>query len=76
MIPPDRFHREFAEEEDCYLPMDLIEGDQIYHNYIRPHWALDGETPADKAGITVKGSDKWLTIIQRASSNKPRHGAF
>lgn len=39
---------------------------QIYHNYVRPHMALDGQTPADKAGIAVKGSNKWLTIIQNA----------
>ena len=40
----------------------------IYHNYIRPHMALDGKTPADKAGIEVKGKDKWLTLIQNASA--------
>jgi hypothetical protein len=28
---------------------------------------LDGQTPADKAGIEVKGKDKWLTLIQNAS---------
>jgi hypothetical protein len=34
----------------------------------KPHIALDGKTPAEVAGITVKGKDKWLTIIQNASS--------
>jgi len=28
--------------------------------------ALDGATPADKAGIEVKGQDKWLTLVQNA----------
>jgi len=28
-------------------------------------------TPAEKAGITVKGEDKWLTLIQNASIAKP-----
>jgi hypothetical protein len=45
----------------------ILAGMQIFHNYIRPHMALDGATPADKAGIEVKGKDKWLTIIQNAS---------
>ena len=45
----------------------ILTGYQLFHNYIRPHMALDGQTPADKAGITVKGKDKWLTIIQNAS---------
>jgi hypothetical protein len=45
----------------------LIKGLQIYHNYIRPHEALDGRTPADECGIRVEGKDKWLTLIQNAS---------
>jgi hypothetical protein len=45
----------------------LIAGLQIYHNYVRPHMALDGKTPAEKAGIKVNGENKWLTIIQNAS---------
>jgi hypothetical protein len=40
---------------------------QIYHNFVRPHMALEGRTPADKAGIEVRGKNKWITIIQNAS---------
>jgi hypothetical protein len=43
---------------------------QIYHNYVRPHMALDGDTPADRAGIKVKGENKWLTLIQNAKRNQ------
>ncbi|MGP8124552.1 MAG: IS6 family transposase [Nitrososphaerales archaeon] len=49
----------------------ILKGLQIYHNFVRPHEALDGATPAEKAGITVKGEDKWLTLIQNASVAKP-----
>jgi hypothetical protein len=45
----------------------ILTGYQLFHNYIRPHMALDGATPAERAGIQVKGSDKWLTLIQNAS---------
>jgi transposase-like protein len=45
----------------------ILVGMQIFHNYIRPHMALEGKTPADKAGIEIKGKDKWLTLIQNAS---------
>ncbi len=45
----------------------ILKGYQIYHNFVRPHQALDGKTPADLAGIKVKGEDKWLTLIQNAS---------
>jgi transposase-like protein len=45
----------------------ILKGYQIYHNFVRPHESLKGKTPADLAGITVKGENKWLTIIQNAS---------
>jgi transposase-like protein len=45
----------------------LIGGYQIFHNYVRPHMALDGRTPADLAGIEVQGANKWVTLIQNAS---------
>jgi transposase-like protein len=45
----------------------IIPGYQIYHNYVRPHEALDGKTPADACGIEVQGRNKWLTLIQNAS---------
>ncbi len=45
----------------------ILKGYRIYHNFIRPHSALKGRTPADLAGIKVLGDDKWLTLIQNAS---------
>jgi len=48
----------------------ILTGYQLYHNYIRAHEALDGKTPAEKAGIEVKGTDKWMRIIQNASRRK------
>ena len=48
----------------------ILTGYQIFHNYIRPHMALDNRTPADVAGIEVRGKNKWLTLIQNASKAK------
>lgn len=45
----------------------LLKGYQLYHNYVRPHMALDGATPADKAGIKIEGDNKWITLIQNSS---------
>ena len=45
----------------------ILKDYQLFQNYIRPHMALDGRTPAEAAGIQVKGDNKWLTIIQNAS---------
>jgi len=44
----------------------IITGYQIYHNYVRPHEALNGRTPAEACGIQVKGENKWITLIQNA----------
>jgi transposase-like protein len=48
----------------------ILDGYQIYHNYVRPHEGLDGRTPADAAGIEVKGENKWVTLIQNAKRAK------
>jgi transposase-like protein len=45
----------------------ILEGYQIFHNYIRPHMALKGKTPAESAGIKVEGENKWMTLIQNAA---------
>ena len=42
---------------------------QIFHNYIRPHEVLNGKTPAEVAGISVEGEDKWRTLIQNAGKH-------
>jgi putative transposase len=48
----------------------ILKGYQLFHNYIRPHDSLKGDTPAERAGIKVQGEDKWATLIQNASKGK------
>jgi hypothetical protein len=67
----ERFNGELRDREKIVRGVKkpdspLLTGLQIYHNYIRPHMALKGETPSEKAGIKVEGQDKWLTLIQNA----------
>jgi len=45
----------------------ILEGYQIFHNYIRPHQALGGKTPAEVADMKVEGENEWLTLIQNAA---------
>jgi putative transposase len=45
----------------------ILQGMQIYHNFIKPHEGLAGKTPAEACGIELKGDDKWITLIQNAS---------
>lgn len=46
----------------------IISGMQIHHNFIRSHMTLDGKTPSDMAGIEIEGDNKWITLIQNAST--------
>jgi hypothetical protein len=48
----------------------ILSGYQIYHNFIRGHEALDGQTPAEVCGIKIEGKNKWITLIQNASKDK------
>jgi putative transposase len=48
----------------------ILQGYQIYHNYIREHEALNGKTPSEACGITIEGKNKWITLIQNASKEK------
>lgn len=48
----------------------ILTGYRLFHIYIRPHKALGYKTPAEVAGIEIKGKDKWLTLIQNATAEK------
>ena len=47
----------------------ILQGYQLFHNYIRPHEALKGKTPSEACGITIEGKNKWVTLIQNASKH-------
>jgi putative transposase len=47
----------------------ILTGYQLFHNYMRPHMALDGKTPAELCGIEIGGDNKWKTIIENAKKN-------
>ncbi|MGD0478378.1 MAG: integrase core domain-containing protein [Nitrososphaerales archaeon] len=42
----------------------LAEGARIHYNFVKPHQALAGQTPAERAGITIEGKDKWLSLLK------------
>ena len=41
----------------------ILKGYRLYHNCFRPHMSLKGKTPAQQAGIEVKG---WKALIENA----------
>ncbi|MGI0018931.1 MAG: hypothetical protein ACREAY_00510 [Nitrososphaera sp.] len=48
----------------------ILKGYQIFHDRIREHDALEGKTPGEMAGIEIRGNNKWMTLIQNASTVK------
>jgi hypothetical protein len=48
----------------------ILTGYQMLHNYMRPHMALNGKTPAEVCGIEIDGNDKWKTIIENTSKTR------
>jgi hypothetical protein len=49
----------------------VIDGQRIYYNYIRPHTALNGKTPAEAAGIELNlTGNKWESLIRKATKEK------
>jgi len=45
----------------------IMDGQRIYYNFIRPHMALDGKTPAQEARIDADPErNKWLSLVRRA----------
>jgi hypothetical protein len=73
----ERFNGEIRDRERVMRTLEradtpILDGMQIYHNYIKPHKGLDYRTPAEAAGIEVKGENKWMTLIQNASRKEEK----
>ncbi len=71
----ERLNGEFRDREKVVRGLkkddsSLISGYQIYHNFVRPHMALEGKTPAELCGIQIQGDNKWQTLIQNAIKSK------
>jgi transposase-like protein len=71
----ERFNGEIRDREKVMRGLKIkdtpiLKGYQLFHNYIRPHEALQGKTPSEACGITINGKNKWITLIQNADFSK------
>jgi len=47
---------------------EFVEADRLYYNFLRPHQALNGKTPAEAANINLElGQNRWESLIKKAS---------
>jgi transposase-like protein len=48
----------------------LAEGQRLHYNFVKPHMALEGQTPADSAGIGIQAKDKWGPCWKKLSPRR------
>ena len=56
----EKVMRGLKNEETPIIPMQ-----DLYYNFIWPHQALNGKTPAENAGISMNEQNKWLSLIEK-----------
>jgi transposase InsO family protein len=42
----------------------IAEGQRIHYNFVKPHEALEGQTPARRANINI--GNNWLSLLEQA----------
>jgi len=45
----------------------IMDGQRVYYNFIRPHIALSGKTPAEKAGVQKSQKNRWMALIHKSA---------
>jgi transposase-like protein len=55
--------------DDEATAQTMMDGLRIYYNFIRPHTALNGKTPAQKANIETDEA-KWMSLIKKANQHQ------
>jgi transposase-like protein len=53
--------------DDVETAQTMMDGLRIYYNFLRPHSALNGKTPAQKAKIDDNSRQNWLSLIKKAT---------
>ena len=67
----ERMHGSIREREKVMrgiksMKTPIFPGNKIYYNFIRPHSALKGKTPAEAAGVGIDGENKWMELLKRS----------
>jgi len=55
--------------DDAETAQTMMDGLRIHYNFLRPHGALNGKTPAQKANIEPDRAE-WMSLIKKASQHQ------
>lgn len=44
----------------------LAEGQRIRYDFVKLHVSMNGQTPAEAAGVGVQSRNKWLAMLTEA----------
>jgi putative transposase len=72
----ERYHGTFKERSKVMRAIKkpdsaFIDGQRIYYDYLRPHTALEGRTPAEAAGIKLDlDGNRWESLIKKTACTK------
>ena len=72
----ERYHGTFKERSKTMRAIKksdsaFIEGQRIYYDYLRPHTALQGKTPAQAAGIELNlDTNRFESLIRKSDKSK------
>lgn len=59
--------------DDMQTAQTMMDGLRIHYNFMRPHMALDGKTPAQEARIVDSTKpENWRSLIKKASKEQIR----
>lgn len=54
----------------------MLDGWFVYYNFLRPHSALKGKTPAEAAGIKLDLTNRWESLIDLATKWKAENASI
>jgi hypothetical protein len=52
-----------------YLLQPVLAEYQTFHKYLRLHEGLNKMTLAEKCWVTIKGDNKWITLIHNVKNS-------
>jgi putative transposase len=55
--------------DDEATAQTMMDGLRIYYNFIRPHMALNGQTPSEVSNIAETNERSWKSLIKKSARN-------